>query len=79
VNGTGTIDLGLTDPGQMPGHPRLKSFPVMYYKDIVGAVNFAQWKVTGTGRSVASATVSSANGVVSVNLDVPTGTVFFLK
>lgn len=79
ANGAGTIDLGLTRPDQMPGAPRYKSFPVMYYQDGVGLTNFSQWKVTGIGRTVASASVSAADGVVSVNLDVPSGTMVFLK
>lgn len=78
VNGAGTIDLGLTEPGQMPGAPRLKSFPVMYYTGIVGAANLAQWRVTGTGKT-ATATVAAANGAVTVTLDVPSGTLIRLK
>lgn len=78
VNGAGMIDLGLTDPGQMPGAPRVKSFPVMVYTDIVGAANFAQWRVTGTGKT-AAATVMAANGVVTVTLDVPSGTLIRLR
>ncbi len=78
VNGEGTIDLGLTTPSQMPGSPRYKSFPVMYYTSIVNAANFSQWKVIGIGRS-AKASVSASGGVVTVNLDVPSGTLLRLK
>lgn len=79
VSGAGTIDLGLTDPSQMPGYPRRKSFPVMYYKDVVGAANFGQWTVVGTGRTAASATVSAAGGVVTVSLDVPSGILMLVR
>ncbi len=78
VDGAGTIDLGLTLPSQMPGSPRYKSFPVMYYTSIVGASNFSQWKVSGTGRKV-TGSISASDGVVTVNLDVPSGSVFFLR
>jgi hypothetical protein len=78
VNGAGTIDLGLTEPSQMPGYPRLRSFPVMYYTGITGAANFSQWRVTGIGRS-ANASVSAANGVVTVNLEVFSGTLLLMR
>lgn len=78
VNGAGTIDLGLTEPSQMPGAPRHRSFPVMYYTGVSGAANFSQWNVTGIGR-VANASVSAANGVVTVNLEVFSGTVLMLR
>ncbi len=79
VDGAGTVDLGLTTPAQMPGAPHLRSFPVMYYGAIVNAANFSQWKVTGIGRAVRAATVSAANGVVTVNLDVPSGTLILMR
>lgn len=78
VNGAGTIDLGLTEPGQMPGYPRLRSFPVMTYTGITGAANFSQWRVTGIGRS-ANASVSAADGVVTVNLEVFSGTLLLMR
>ena len=78
VSGAGTIDLGLTEPSQMPGYPRLRSFPVMYYTGITGAGNFSQWRVTGIGRS-AKASVSATNGVVAVNLEVFSGTLFMMR
>jgi autotransporter-associated beta strand protein len=78
VNGAGTIDLGLTSPAQMPGSPRLKSFPVMTYTDITGAANFSQWTVTGLGRA-GTGTVSAADGVVTVSLDVPSGTLIIMR
>jgi autotransporter-associated beta strand protein len=79
VDGAGTIDLGLAEPEQMPGAPRLKRFPVMFYGEIEGAANLAQWRVTGTGRNVA-ATVSAADGAVTVTLNVPpAGTLLGLK
>ena len=79
VNGAGTVDLGLTTPSQMPGSPRLKSFPVMYYSSIAGAPNFSQWKVKGIGRTATTATVTAADGVVRVNLEIPSGTIMLLK
>lgn len=78
VNGAGTIDLGLTTPDQMPGSPRFKSFPVMYYTDIIGAANFSQWSVTGVGRA-SNASVSAVGGVVTVNVEVFSGTLIFLR
>jgi autotransporter-associated beta strand protein len=79
AEGAGTVDLGLTTPDQIPGSPRRKSFPIMYYTDIVGAANFTQWKVKGVGRTVTSANVSAANGVVTVTLDVPSGTLILMR
>ena len=78
VNGAGIIDLGLTRPDQMPGMPRVRSFPVMYFTDVVGAANFSQWRVIGVGRP-ATASVAAFNGVVSVTLDVPSGSLMFLR
>jgi autotransporter-associated beta strand protein len=79
VADTGVIDLGLTEATAIPGTPLYKSFPVMYYTDIVGAANFSEWTVTGLGRS-AAATVTAADGVVTVNLDlVPHGTVIIVR
>ena len=78
VEGPGTIDLGLTEPSQMPGFPRRKTFPVMFYSDLVGGSNLSQWQVTGVGR-FATATVSAAAGVVTVSLDVPSGTLILMR
>jgi len=78
VAGAGTIDLGLALPSQMPGSPRLKSIPVMYYAAIGNAANLSQWRVTGIGRT-AAASVIAADGVVWVNLDVPSGTLMLMK
>jgi autotransporter-associated beta strand protein len=78
VDGAGTIDLGLTTSGQMPGAPRVKRFPVMYYSDIVGAANFSRWQVRGIGRS-ATASVTAADGVVTVTLDVPSGMLVIMR
>ena len=78
VLGSGTIDLGLTEPSQMPGSPRHRSFPVMYYSGIVGSDNLSQWRVSGTGR-FATASVTAAGGVVTVTLDVPSGTLIQLR
>jgi len=78
VAGAGTVDLGLTSPSQMPGSPRLKSFPVMYYTDIENASNLSQWRVTGIGRT-AAASVTAVDGAVWVNLDVPSGTLLLMK
>jgi len=78
VAGSGTIDLGLTSASEMPASPRFKSFPVMYYTDISGAANFASWQVTGTGRP-SSASVSAADGVVTVTIEVFSGTVIIVR
>ena len=79
VDGLGAIDLGLTESDQIPGTPLYKPFSVMYYDIISGEDNFDEWEVTGIGRA-AAATVSVADGVVTVNLDlVPHGTVIVLR
>ncbi len=62
----------------MPGRPRLRSFPVMTYTSITGAGNFSQWKVTGIGRP-ARASVSAADGVVTVNLEVFSGLLLIMR
>ncbi len=78
VDGRGFISLGLTDKSQMPGSPRVKSFPVMYYGEIVGAENFAQWEVVDVGRKV-DAQIVAADGVVSIRLEVRSGMVLMLR
>ncbi len=79
VEGGGTVDLGLTSPDQMPCAPRLKVFPILYYQDIEGTENFSQWQVTGVGHTTATASVSAADGVVTVRLDVPSGMLILLR
>ena len=78
VAGSGVIDLGLTEEGQMPASPHNKRFTVMAYGAIEGAANFAGWTVTGTGRHYRSS-VTAQNGEVTVTLEGPGGTIMLLK
>lgn len=78
VEGAGCVDLGLSEPWQMPGAPRNKVIPIMYYSAIEGAANFEHWQVTGTGRST-RASIQAENGVVAILLEVPSGTLLRLR